>query len=150
MVLNLFCVVRLRFTRLFCVFFKEMFLWNIRAPPARVPYAKTFPRKVLATLLRTIFLNFSRPAGRDQRLCLWNSPPFEKGGPKLLSPGQYKIGARENFSPAPRFFFILSAATALPRGCGHPISSARAARRSASAHRPLSLRAWSCTGVPLR
>ena len=54
-----------------------------RAPPARVTFAQTFPRKVWATLLRFIFLSFSRPAGRDQRLCLWNPPPFEKGGRKL-------------------------------------------------------------------
>ena len=150
MVLNLFCVVRLRFTRLFCVFFKEMFLRNIRAPPARVPYAKTFPRKVLATLLRTIFLNFSRSAGRDGGSAPRPRRLLKKAAQNFYPLANTKSGRRRKILLRPRFFFILSAATALPRAYEHPISSARAAQRSASAHRPLSLRAWSCTGVPPR
>ena len=40
--------------------------------------------KFKASFLRFISLSISRPAGRDQRLCLWNPPPFSKGGRKLF------------------------------------------------------------------
>ena len=56
----------------------------IGEPLDRVPHAPTVHRTVRAPLLILIEqISVSRPAGRAQRLCLWNPPPFEKGGRKL-------------------------------------------------------------------
>lgn len=40
--------------------------------------------KFKASFLRFISLSISRPAGRDQRLCLWKPRPFQKGRRKFL------------------------------------------------------------------